>query len=97
MPAETIYCGTHGRRISYFSCAGCGKRLCVECAKRAFGKDYCGSCEHAERSKQRRRYSDNLIFIEEGRERQELRALAFRYAGLIALSLAGAAILLRFR
>ena len=92
--AEDFYCATHDRRISNCACAACGRPLCVECAKRSFGKDYCGSCEHAERSKQRRRYSDKLVFFAEGRERQELRALAFRYAGLIALSLAGAAAIL---
>ncbi len=88
---ETIYCESHGNRISSAACFDCGKRLCVECAKRSFGRNYCGSCEHAERSKQRRRYSDKLVFIAEGRELREKGALLLRYAALIALSLAGAA------
>ena len=94
MQFKTVYCETHGNRISSAACSDCGKLLCVECAKRAFGKDYCGSCVHEERSKQRRRYSDKLVFIEKGRERQELTALAFRYAGLIALCLAAAAVII---
>ena len=92
---KTVYCESHGNRISCAACFDCGKLLCVECARRSFGRDYCSSCEHAERSKQRRRYSDKLVFIAEGRERQEARALALRHAALIALCLATAAILLR--